>query len=129
MDAGEFGAIAVLAVQLPLSSRTLKRLHPELAWDENTYILALISDQLANIAYGLGGGKGRKPKQIPRPKASKKKETKNHLDVSKVRVDAAFRPPPTISRHGRDGGKGRTGVIEWLMWRAAPFCSRRNSIT
>ena len=75
MDAGEFGAIAVLAVQLPLSSRTLKRLHPELAWDENTYILALISDQLANIAYGLGGGKGRKPKRARRHPRRKKRRT------------------------------------------------------
>ena len=74
MDAGEFGAIAVLAVQLPLSSRTLKRLHPELAWDENTYILALISDPLANIAYGLGGGKGRKPMPIPRPRHPRRKK-------------------------------------------------------
>lgn len=110
MDDGKFGAIAVLAVQLPLSSRTLKRLHPELSWDEKTYILALISDQLANIAYGLGGGKGRKPKPIPRPKASKKKEKKNHLDVSKVRVDEllfAPRRPSTATVEAE--GKGEQG--------------------
>ena len=110
MDAGEFGAIAVLAVQLPLSSRTLKRLHPELAWDEQTYILALIADQLANIAYGSGGGKGRKPKPIPRPKAPKKNEKKNRLDVSRVRVDELLFAPRRLSTTTVEmEGKGEQG--------------------
>lgn len=87
MDEGRFDALAVLTTQLPMQSRTFKRLHPELEWDESTYILALIADQLANIAYGLGGGKGSKPKPIPRPKAKKKKK-KTHLNVDKARIDA-----------------------------------------
>lgn len=88
IDGGEFGEINALTRQLPLESRTLKRLHPELEWSESTYILALIADQLANIAYGLGGGKGKKPKPIPRPKAKKKKKKKTHLNVDKARIDA-----------------------------------------
>lgn len=87
MDEGQFDALAVLTAQLPMQSRTFKRLHPELEWDESTYILALIADQLATIAYGLGGGKGSKPKPIPRPKAKKKKK-KPHLNVDKARIDA-----------------------------------------
>ena len=110
MDAGEFGAIAVLTVQLPMSSRTLKRLHPELAWDEQTYVLALIADRLANIAYGLSGGKGKKPKPIPRPKAPKKKEKKNHLDVSKARVDELlFAPRHSSTTTVEVEGKGEQG--------------------
>lgn len=88
MDTGRFAAIATLTVQLPAQSRTFIRLHPELEWDESTYLLALIADQLENIAYGLGGGKGKKPKPIPRPKAKKKKKKKTHLNVDKARIDA-----------------------------------------
>lgn len=88
MDAGRFAAIATLTAQLPAQSRTCIRLHPELEWDESTYLLALIVDQLANISYGLGGGKGKKPKPIPRPKAKKKKKKKTHLNVDKARIDA-----------------------------------------
>lgn len=87
MDSGRFAAIATLTAQLPAQSRTFIRLHPELEWDESTYLLALIVDQLANISYGLGGGKGKKPKPIPRPKAKKKKK-KTHLNVDKARIDA-----------------------------------------
>lgn len=97
-------------MQLPAESRTIRRLHPELNWDVSDYLLALIADQLANIAYGMGGGKGRKPKPIPRPKASKKKEEKNHLDVSKVRVDELlFAPRRPSTTTVEMEGKGEQG--------------------
>ena len=50
------------------------------------YLLALIADQLANIAYGLGGGKGRKPKPLPRPKARKEKKSRLNVDQKRVRA-------------------------------------------
>lgn len=106
MGAGRFAAIATLTVQLPAQSRTFRRLHPELEWDESTYLLALIVDQLANIAYGLGGGKGAKPKPIPRPKAKKKKKKKNHLNVDKARIDALLfgaRAPSTAVEVDEEG--------------------------
>lgn len=72
-------------MQLPAESRTIRRLHPELNWDVSDYLLALIADQLANIAYGMGGGKGRKqPKPIPRPKARKEKKGRPSVDQKRV---------------------------------------------
>lgn len=106
MDAGSFAAIATLTAQLPAQSRTFIRLHPELEWDENTYLLALIVDQLANISYGLGGGKGKKPKPIPRPKAKKKKK-KTHLNVDKARIDALLfgARSPSIAKEVAEEGE------------------------
>ena len=72
-------------MQLPAESRTIRRLHPELNWDVSDYLLALIADQLANIAYGMGGGKGRKPK--PR------KEKKSRPSVDQKRVHALLFAP------------------------------------
>lgn len=106
MDAGRFAEIATLTAQLPAQSRTFIRLHPELEWDESTYLLALIADQLANISYGLGGGKGKKPKPIPRPKAKKKKKKKTHLNVDKARIDALLfgaRSSATTTEVGEEG--------------------------
>ena len=94
---GEFGEINALTKQLPVESRTVRRLHPELEWSESTYILALIADQLANIAYGMSG-KGKKPKPLPRPKAKKPNEKKTtHLNLSKRRVDALLFAPRTAT--------------------------------
>ncbi|AJT42421.1 hypothetical protein UM93_14615 [Psychromicrobium lacuslunae] len=36
-------------------------------WTEETYIQALIFDQLALLTHAMGGGKGRRPKPLPRP--------------------------------------------------------------
>lgn len=86
LDNLAFGECARLAAQLPAESRTIRRLHPELNWDVSDYLLALIADQLANIAYGMGGGKGRKPKPIPRPKARKEKKSRLNVDQKRVRA-------------------------------------------
>ena len=105
MDKGEFAAIAVLTAQLPHESRTIRRMHPELAWGEGDYILAIIADQLANIAYGLGGGKGKKPKPIPRPKAPRKKKEKLSLSVGRDRVKSLLfaSRAPVPARAGEEG--------------------------
>lgn len=36
-------------------------------WDVKTEILAVLSDQISMLMYGLSGAKGAKPKQLPRP--------------------------------------------------------------
>ena len=78
---GEFSRAVALASQLT-------SMRPELAWDEQTYILAGVHDTLANIAHGLGGGKGAKPKPIPRPKPKPKQKRRKRLDVSRANVAA-----------------------------------------
>lgn len=97
---GEFSRAVALASQLPARSRLVTSMHPELAWDEQTYILAGVHDTLANIAHGLGGGKGAKPKPIPRPKPKPKKKRHKRLDVSRANVAALLfgarkQPEPT----------------------------------
>ena len=107
IDGGEFGEINTLTKQLPPESRTLKRLHPELEWSEGTYILALIADQLASIAYGMSS-KGKKPKPLPRPKAKKtNKKNTTPLNLGKRRVDALLFAPrtPTASAGTEEGGQ------------------------
>lgn len=37
------------------------------AWSTSDSLLALIFDQLAAISWQLGGGKGPRPKRLPRP--------------------------------------------------------------
>lgn len=85
---GEFSRAVALASQLPARSRLVTSMRPELAWDEQTYILAGVNDTLANIAHGLGGGKGAKPKPIPRPKPKPKQKRRKRLDVSRANVAA-----------------------------------------
>lgn len=105
---GEFAQLVTLTEQLPNDSRTFRRLHPELEWDEATYMLALLCDQLANIAYGMGGGKGRKPKPLPRPKAKKQPRKKKRLDVDRARVNALLfgRRAQVSDAAGEEGANG-----------------------
>lgn len=105
---GEFARLAALTAQLPNGSRTFRRLHPELEWDESTYMLALLCDQLANIAYGMGGGKGKRPKPLPRPKAKKKQRKKKRLDVDRARVNALLfgRRAQVSDAAGEEGANG-----------------------
>lgn len=82
---GEFRRLWVLVTQLPMRSRTMTREAPELSWDERDYLLALVADNLTYLRHEMAGGKGRKPKPVPRPKTSKA-VAHRHLDVSDERV-------------------------------------------
>lgn len=96
------GALA-LAMHLPVESRTARLNHPELEWREGDYILALIYDQLAGMAYGMGGRKGKKPKPLPRPKAEKKKKERKYAKpkgVGAKRVDELLFAPRSDGRKG-----------------------------
>jgi hypothetical protein len=54
---------------LPASSALARARHGEFAtWTIDTHLLALIADVLRASNYQRGGGKGQKPKPLPRPK-------------------------------------------------------------
>lgn len=82
---GEFRRLWALASQLPMRSRTMAREAPELSWDERDYLLALVADNLTYLRHEMAGGRGRKPKTVPRPKARRDGRAR-HLDVSDERV-------------------------------------------
>lgn len=67
--------MAEMIAAMPRGTRTLCIVCPQAAWTDAEYLLANICDQLNAIAYGLGGGKGGKPKPMERPgaKAAKPK--------------------------------------------------------
>lgn len=91
--AREYKRIATLTLCLPLKSRTIINLNPELAWDENAYLLSYIADNIAFQRYEQGNGKGKKPKPIERPKAKEKKKEKKHLAVSDKKIAALLFSP------------------------------------
>lgn len=82
LDDAEFSRIAVLARELPTSSRSFTRIDPRGAWDEKAYLLALMADNLSFMRYENSGGRGRKPKPVERPKG---REPKRRLDVAPSR--------------------------------------------
>ncbi len=83
---GRFSCVADLATQLPAQSRTVVAIDPRARWDEQAYLLALIADNLSYLRYEQAGGKGRKPKQVERPKPKPKEAEKKSFNVSKSRV-------------------------------------------
>lgn len=85
---GEFKRIKALTLALPIKARVISKISPELAWDEDAYLLALIADNIAFLRYEQSGGKGKKPKQLERPKAKKKPKEKKTLDVSDKRIQS-----------------------------------------
>lgn len=61
----------MLIRQLPVESRTLRAVgDPSLAWSASEYLLAMAVDALNGGNWQRGGGKGRRPKPIPRPGAT-----------------------------------------------------------
>lgn len=89
---GEFRRLWTLTTQLPMRSRTMAHEAPELSWDERDYLLALVADNLTYLRHEMAGGKGRKPKAVPRPRAREKRAAR-HLDVSDERVsELLFNP-------------------------------------
>ncbi len=83
---GRFAYVADLAAQLPAQSRTVVAVDPRARWDEQAYLLALIADNLSFLRYEQAGGKGRKPRQVERPKARPQETKKKTFNVSRARV-------------------------------------------
>lgn len=86
IDAYDYGRMRMLAEQLPAGSRTVARLEPRAAWSEESYLLALVADNLSFLRYEQSGGRGRKPKPLERPHARPERKRK-HLGVSEQRVN------------------------------------------
>ena len=59
---------AVLAAQLPRESRCLRAVDADLAWSDETALLASIQYLLRCIVWQLGGGKGETPKPLQTPR-------------------------------------------------------------
>lgn len=58
---------AVLAAQLPRDSRCLRAVDPDLAWSDETALLASIHYLLRCVIWQLGGGKGDMPRPLQTP--------------------------------------------------------------
>lgn len=59
--------LGVLVEELPPGSALAARLNPSMRWSNTEHLLAALVDLAANGNWQRGGGKGRKPKPIPRP--------------------------------------------------------------
>lgn len=77
LEGGEFARARVLASQLPRESRTVRAVDPRAEWGQADHLLALIADNLAFLRYEQAGGKGRKPKPLPRPQAKPSRKKLN----------------------------------------------------
>lgn len=66
------GDVADMAAHLPRESATMLAVTPQQEiemWGTDSYLLAYALDLLAAGNWQRGGGKGARPKPIPRPKA------------------------------------------------------------
>lgn len=67
----KFTWVDLLAVvrQSPPTSALARAMHGEYAiWTPDTYLLAMVADQLVAANWQRGGGKGKRPKPLQRPK-------------------------------------------------------------
>ena len=81
---GNFAKLRTLTTQLPAGARIFAGVAPAASWTVDTYMLAAIVDNLSFLRYEQAGGKGRKPKQVPRP-AKQAKAKHKRLGVSEQR--------------------------------------------
>ena len=103
LNAGDFERLATLVKHLPNEARVVRAIDPRAEWDTSAYLLALIADHLAFSRYEQAGCKGKKPKQLERPKARPKTAHKS-LDISKEK-----RHELLFGKRKRVGGK------QWQM--------------
>lgn len=84
----------VLLRQLPLTSRTHRAVGGDvLAWGTSEHLLATIVDLLAGANWQRSGGKGERPRAIPRPGMNDKKDARRMgsampIDDARVVLDA-----------------------------------------
>ncbi len=83
---GEFGRLRTLAEQLPAGSRTMAALDPRTGWGTSDWLLALVADQLAFMRYEQRGARGKKPKQVDRPKEPKPRPARRQLNMTGMEV-------------------------------------------
>ena len=91
------GHAAVLAANLPASSRTARDIEPRLAWSQTDYLLAAVVDNLAALRYeharANGAKRAQRPKPTPRPGEAKKEAPRRKVHVSKRRLDELLFSP------------------------------------
>lgn len=58
---------AILASQLPASSRTARRADPDAAWGPEAQLLRLVELDVRLLAHALAGGKGGQPEPVELP--------------------------------------------------------------
>lgn len=73
-----------LIEHLPAGSALWQELGYDGAWTPETHLLAQAVDLLAGANYQRGGGKGEKPKPLPRPSDLKKKEDQRNRALEKA---------------------------------------------
>lgn len=83
--------MAMLWQHLPEASRCARRQRPELAWDNQTYMLWRIEHQLRCLAWGMSDKKKRSPRepepiQTPGQIAERKRHVRNAL-ASRQEID------------------------------------------
>lgn len=57
----------MLLSQLPTDARAARIVDERLQWTTTDHLLANVVDMLRGISWQLGGGKGQRPRPIPRP--------------------------------------------------------------
>lgn len=88
--------LARLAAQLGPRSRVSVARDPARAWGDAEYVLAGISDMIADLCYGLAGARGRKPEPLPRPGDARRGAERGrarHARVSPERLDSILGAP------------------------------------
>ena len=93
----EMERLALLMGQLPKGSRLVKSCvvqeDPNQAWTDEQWTLWSIDNTCKWIAYGLAGGKGKKPKPIPTPKEQARKTLdEQSMAETMLRLDEVFGP-------------------------------------
>lgn len=89
MFRGEVSPARVLRLitALPKESRFVKAVAgPKSEWTTTDYLLAATVDTLASANWQRGGGKGAKPKPIPRPGAARNKTVIGRTKLSQDQI-------------------------------------------
>jgi len=84
--------MALLWEYLPAESRTAKRQRPELQWGVEAYLLRLIENEVAGLAWGMSDPKKRSP-EPPRPV-----KMPGELAEARAHRDNALRDKEEITR-------------------------------
>ena len=93
------GHAAVLAANLPASSRTMRDIDGRLEWGSSEYLLALVVDNLAALRYEesrrAGSKRAEKPEPVERP--GRRAERRRKVGLPKEQLDRLLFSPRSKS--------------------------------
>jgi hypothetical protein len=92
---------ADLAAELPLGSRFVGALNPEASWTLDQCLLAGILNAVRGLTWGLGGGKGKRPKPVEPPR-KKRNEHGEYVSLSTREVQEMLNHKRTEVKHGNN---------------------------